>query len=310
MADEKITPFSVRMDHEEKERLIRLIQDSGKNNKEFMTSLLNAYDLNKTKVEIPELAQDISALQALTQQINEYYVNIGKRIQTMQKSRDLVFTKEIEVYKNTVDTLTIENEKSKIDFTEIQKAYNNISTDYNEAIKQLKQLQESLKDKNLIVEEYKSKNDTLTGLLNEYKQYKSQIEDYKKDLNDFENKNAELKNNIKEKENVLDNLSITIEKLKASKENALNELKDKNKSELESLKDKLEIERDRNTLQLNKDHQEQLQQIQKENNKEIIDYQVKLQEIQDKNNKEISDYQNKYKGLLEEFDKIKVSYTQ
>lgn len=305
MADEKNTPFAVRMDQDEKERLLALIQESGKNNKEFMSSLLNAYELNKTKVEIPELAQDITALQALTQQINDYYVNIGKRIETMQKLKDLEFTKEMEVYKNRIDTLKVENDKLRIDFSAVQQAYNSISTDHEDVVKQLNQCFESLKDKNLIVEEYKNKNDTLTGLLNEYKQYKTEIEEYKKLLSESQTEKFTLQNSLKEKVVDVDNLNNILEDLKTSKENAISELDAKHKLEIQSLKDKLELDKDKTMLQLDKDYQEQLQQIQKNNNKEISEYQEKLQQLQDKSNKEIVDYQNKYKGLLEELDKIK-----
>ena len=48
MADNN-NPFSVRMESDDKEKLIELIQESGKSSKEFMGILMGAYELNKVK---------------------------------------------------------------------------------------------------------------------------------------------------------------------------------------------------------------------------------------------------------------------
>lgn len=131
---------------------------------------------------MPEIAQDIEGLEALTKQISDYYLNMGKRIEVIRKSKDMEFAKETEIYKDKIETLKGENDNINEKFTSLHEVYNNISSDYDKLNKQLLQLQESLNDKNLLVEEYKSKNDTLTGLLSEYKQYKTEIEEYKKSL--------------------------------------------------------------------------------------------------------------------------------
>lgn len=278
MADNN-TPFSVRMEPEDKEKLLQLIQDSGKNNKEFMASLINAYELNKAKIEIPDIAQDIAGLEALTKQISDYYVNMGKRIESIRKTKDMEFTKETEIYKNRIETLKGENDKVNNENIELKQVYNNVSADCEETKKQVVQLLENLKDKTLLVEEYKQKNDTMTGLLNEYKQSKSEAEEVKKLLADAQNKNIELSNKIKEKD-------INIEKLineaAASKEHekiVIQELNTKHKSELEGLKDKLVIEKEKEILVLQKQHQEEIEKINSKNNKTIEEYQVKYKEL-------------------------------
>ena len=148
-------PFSVRMESGDKEKLLELIQGSGKSNKEFMSDLLNAYELNKTKIEIPDIAKDIEGLQALTKQINEYYVNMGKRIENIRKCKDIEFTKETEVYRNRIDVLKADNDKINGDYESLQQSYNNSCNDYKKCKAQLDQLQENLQDKTLLVEEYK-----------------------------------------------------------------------------------------------------------------------------------------------------------
>lgn len=293
MADNN-APFSVRMEQDDKEKLLQLIQESGRSNKEFMSVLLSAYELNRAKIEIPNIAKDIEGLQALTQRINDYYVNIGKRIEDIQKSKDIEFTKEVEVYKSRIEILKAENDKLINDFEGLQESYNNISNDYDDIKKQVDQLEDSLKDKTLLVEEYKQKNDTVTGLLNEYKQYKTEVEEYKKLLADAQNRNIDLNNSIKDKDYTIERLNNDVEAMKQQWGKMSQELNTKHVEEIKAVKEMVEIQKDKTILELQKQHQQEQQKLQQEK-----------QELQDKHNLEIQEYQNKYKQLLEQLEKSK-----
>lgn len=286
MADNN-TPFSVRMEQEDKEKLIQLIQDSGKSNKEFMTSLISIYELNKAKIKLPDIAKDIEGLEALTKQINDYYVNMGKRIENIQKSRDIEFTKETEIYKSRIESLKADNDKINEDYEALQQSYNNSCDDYKKCKAQLDQLQENLKDKNLLTEEYKEKNDTLAGLLNEYKQYKIDTEKSKKLLEDLQTKNVELNNIIKNKDSIIEKLNDEVASVKNDKEKTIQELNNKYSADIEAIKEKLELEKGNALLELRTQHQQE------------------QQKLQHTHNEEIQEYQSKYKELLQELEQIK-----
>jgi chromosome segregation ATPase len=288
MADNN-TPFSVRMEQEDKEKLIQLIQDSGKSNKEFMTSLISSYELNKAKIEIPDIAQDIEGLEALTKQINDYYVNMGKRITEIQKSKDVEFTKSMEIYTNRIEVLKAENDKVNGQITELTQAYNNVNADYEETKKQMEQLLENLKDKNLLVEEYKQKNDTMTGVLNEYKEYKGKIENLKKSIDNLQIQNNKLSNDSKEKDITIQKLENELEKMQKDTEKSIHDLNIKHSEDIKVTKEKVKFEKDKDILELNKQHQNE------------------LQEQQRRHNEEIQEYQNKYKRLLDELNEVKTS---
>jgi Chromosome segregation ATPases len=297
MADNN-APFSVRMEQDDKEKLLQLIQESGKSNKEFMSVLLSAYELNKAKIEMPEIAKDIEGLQAVTQRINDYYVNIGKRIEDMQKSKDIEFTKELEIYKSRIETLKDENEKITSEFETVQQSYNNVSANYDDINKQLTQLHESLNDKTLLVEEYKEKNDTITGLLKQYEKYPEQLEATKELLAKTQARELNIKNDLDIKSRENEKLNSDIEALKQDKETAINEIKSKyeatindlnnrHSTELEAAKEKAELLKDKAILELQKESQQQ------------------IQELQQKHNAEIEQYQAKYKELLDQLEKVK-----
>lgn len=288
MADNN-TPFSVRMEQGDKEKLMQLIQDSGKSNKEFMTSLISIYELNKAKIEIPDIAQDIEGLEALTKQINDYYVNMGKRITEVQKSKDVEFTKSMEVYKNRIEVLKAENDKVNGQITELTQAYNNVNVDYEETKKQMEQLLENLKDKNLLVEEYKQKNDTMTGVLNEYKQYKEEAKNLKESVDDLQIQNDKLNTGIKEKDITIQRLKNELEKMQKDTEEKIQDLNVKHNEAIKITKEKAEFEKDKDILELQKQHQNE------------------LQEQQRTHNEEIQEYQNNYKRLLDELEQVKTS---
>lgn len=63
----------------------------------------------------------------------------------------------MEVYKNRIETLNSENDRVNNENIELKQVYNNVSIDYEETKRQVGQLLENLKDKTLLVEEYKQK---------------------------------------------------------------------------------------------------------------------------------------------------------
>jgi chromosome segregation ATPase len=296
MADNNV--FSVRLEEQDKEKLLELIQESGRSNKDFMSTLLSAYELNKAKVDIPDLAKDIEGLQALTQRINEYYINIGKRIEDTQKSKDMQYSKDIEIYKSRIETLKSDNEKLNGDYEVLQQAYNNSCSDIEEYKKQLQQLQEIQISNKALIEEYKSKIDTLSGIIEEYKGYKTENETVKGLLTDSQSRVMELNNTIKNKDFNINTLN---KELKAKDEDIAN-IKAKQEEQLKQVNNK----NVQDMAQLKKENELNIKLAVAEVKEELNN---KIQQEQLKHNKEIEEYQAKYKSLLEELEKTRATNT-
>lgn len=258
MSDEKNTPFAVRMELEDKEKLLKMIQESGRSNKEFMSTLLSAYELNKAKIEIPDLAKDIEGLQALTQRINEYYVNIGKRIEDTQKAKDIQYTKDIEVYKSRIEVLKEENEKVNSDYETLQQAYNNTCNDIEESKKQLTQLRETQESNKALIKEYQSKVDTLSGILEEYKSYKEENKELIENLKNLEAEVSNTKLALKEANAETSLKEQEIERINKVNTAALITEQTNNHKEIENLKIVAELERGKALLEADQKHQKML----------------------------------------------------
>ena len=295
MADEKSTVLGIRLDAEERKRFDEFVGEEGKNNKDFLNTLLNLYELNKGKVKNVNLVGDIDILEGYTNKIHKAFINIIDKLESQKDDISENNQKNLQIYKEKVNNLNDELELIKvINSTNNEKL--TLVNNNNATLKdQYTQLQESLQDKLTIIEEYKGKNDTLTGILEEYKQYRVDVEQYKKSLVDTQSKNNELKGIIKDNDFTVNVLNKDIEKLKQEHEKDINgltksqeHLKDKHIEEIEQLKDKANITMDKALLRLQKEQQDQLSQEQL------------------KHNTDIQEYQDKYKSLLEELEKVRL----
>jgi len=294
MVDEKSKVLGIRIDTEERKRFDEFVSEEGKNNKDFLNTLLNLYELNKGKVKNINLVGDIDILEGYTNKIHQAFINIIDKLESQKGDIAEDVQKNLQIYKDKVNSLENEIESINLMNSINNKELINVNNDNKTLKEQYNQLQESLQDKLTIIKEYQGKNDTLTGILEEYKQYKVEVEKYKKSLEDTQSKNIELKDSIKEKDFTVSNLGKDIKYLKGDHEKAINgliksqeQLKDKHIEDIQQLKDKASITLDKALLKLQKEQQEQLSQNQL------------------KHNAEIQEYQSKYKSLLEELEKKK-----
>jgi len=296
MADEKSTVLGIRLDTQERKRFDEFVGEEGKNNKDFLNTLLNLYELNKGKVKNINLVGDIDVLEGYTNKIHQAFINVIDKLESQKGDISENSKKNLQIYKDKVSDL-----QNEIDSVTLLNSMNQekliiLSNDNTSLKEQHNQLQESSQDKLTIIKEYQGKNDTLTGILEEYKQYKVEVEQYKKLLADAQSKNIELKDSIKDNNFTVNNLNKDIVNLKEDHEKAINgltksqeQLKDKHIEEIQQFQEKASITMDKALLKLQKEQQEQLSQNQL------------------KYNEEIQEYQSKYKSLLEELEKKKTT---
>lgn len=303
MADNN-NPFAVRMETDDKEKLLELIQESGKSSKEFMGILMGAYELNKVKIDIPEVAEDINHLEALSNQINTIYVNMAQRIQTIDAAKALQFDKDMEIYKSKIESLKTENQRLNIDKEAMETTLEESFNISDELKKQVKQLSEIADSNKALILEYKEKNDTLTGLVTEYNAFKNENEAFKSLLADSQARNIELGNTIKTKEIEVEGLETKLEAaaVEAQKEvTRFAELKEFEKErsllEVSNLKTKIEttitesqkevarvseqkeFEKEKALLAQEKSFNKQMQELQDESYKKVLEYQKQAEDF-------------------------------
>jgi len=292
MADEKSTVLGIRLDTEERKRFDEFVGEEGKNNKDFLNTLLNLYELNKGKVKNINLVGDIDVLEGYTNKIHQAFINIIDKLESQKGDISENSLKNLEIYKDKVDDLQDKIEALNFRNSKLEESNENVFNQNNEQLQRVNELTESNNNIKELNEEYKRKVDTITGILEDYKKYKVELEEYKKLLSDAQARNIDKDNIIKDNNYNINNLGKNIENLKEEHVKIINELtksqeqlKDKHIEYTEQLKEKASIMMDKALLKLQKEQQDQLNQNQL------------------KHNAEIQEYQNKYKSLLEELEK-------
>jgi chromosome segregation ATPase len=257
----ELTTWSVKMTDTLKEKIAGSLQQSGLTGKEFMEVLLNTYE--QVKKDRPEITPDLDELETLTKRICAIYVNVRERITTLLNDKDNSYKalvaektdlartlqKRITELENSLkEKITLakelEAEKDKLREEKI-----NLELRQQNEIQQLAEI--NLSNKSLI-EEYRQKNDTLTGLLAKYETHKNQLHELKKEINLEKIKRAGSEDKLKKSEDALgkakERLLQTEERYKAEVENIIKQQSfEKEKALLEQekfLRNELQAERE------------------------------------------------------------------
>ena len=331
MADEKSTVLGIRLDTEERKRFDEFVDEEGKNNKEFLNTLLNLYELNKGKVKNINLVGDIETLEGYTNKIHQAFINIIDKLESQKGDIIDDSQKDLRIYKDKVNDL-----QTKIDIAKSINSMNDekltsVNSDnisLKEQNNQFHQIQESNK---ALIEEYKGKNDMLLNQLKQYEKFPEQLESTKGLLADTQAIIIERDNIIKENEWSIKELNKNITDNKNEWISISDRLKNEHEQELQTVKDKLIFdnnnvikEKDFTVKELNKtidtlkqDNLKDLEGLKKESELNIKlavveakeELNNKLNQAQLKHNTEIEEYQNKYKSLLEELEKVRTVHS-
>lgn len=214
---------SYRLNQDTKEKIQKQLKDMGMTQEQYFNKVVSFMEIENVK-QNSFLSKDTTTIQSNLEAILNTFVNVA------ESSNNLISNKDIELkelktrYKNMLidkDSCLLKQKQ------ELQESYTSLllvqddnkeheselSSIRTEHSKQFEQLVNSLKDKDLIVEEYKNKNDILISDLKEYKQYKIELINYKKLLEDAKARNIDLGNSIKDRDYNIAQLNKSVEKL-------------------------------------------------------------------------------------------------
>jgi hypothetical protein len=280
---EKSIVTSYRLNPETKDRLQQQLKELGVTQEQYFNKVVSIMELENVK-QNSFLSKDTTIIQSNLDAILNAFVSVAESSNNLIGNKDKELLESNKKYK---DMLADKESCITLQKQELQEVYNNLIVVQNENKehesellniknehdKHFDQLESNMKDKNLIVEEYKNKNDMLLSNLAEHKQYKTEVELYKNKLQEQQTKNIDKENSIKDKDYNIKQLKNDMEKMKQESQKELDQLK--KESELNIKLAVAEIKEELNN---------------------------KLSKEQQKYNSEIEQYQVKYKFLLEELE--------
>lgn len=271
------------MEEELKEKLAALIEDAGMSSKDFMTDLVQGYELHKAKEAVPILGADIDELQTLTNRINAVFLNITERVNTLMASKNEQFQEKINQKDEAIEVLLEKSrqmEIEKINFADEQEGLQKLNQKLNDDLAKLEkdlnakteQFAAANESSKALIEEYRSKIDTLSGLLDEYKAAKEERDVLQDNLNRERKTVEELESGNREKDRQIQRMDEELKEAQAKHDLELKEADKKRSFEMERMAGQEELAREKAVLALEKHHQAEKKQMQDE-------YSIKVREL-------------------------------
>ncbi len=275
------TTYSVRVPEDLKEKLTLVMQESGLTGKEFVGDLLSLYQLHQAKENVPvALQSDIDELRRYTSRINHIYGNIVERTYETTQLQKAAHEEEMEKLKEEMAELQagFQSQKEALDLmkqeketmaalkSDLEKELNSKEKEY---LRSYSSMEDNMKGKETLLEEYKEKVESLAGIVTEQKAYQEQAKAMEKEAK----KVAEAyEKEARERKNLADELKILEKQLSDQikiNEYQLTEKEKESKQALATLEEKLTLSCDKKLLAMQQAHQQQLQEAQEEYNTKV-----------------------------------------
>lgn len=204
--------LSVRINEEVKEKFIKLAEEHGVNNKEFLDLIIKNYEINKASAEVDFVKSDIDELQAIVKRVLDIYLNMidKSKLRTTElinsfntsigeeKERIEGINEEMVALKKQIDELKAENKELKSGNKELQSALSK----EKEAIKECREmnviLKEKLGDFNTFKEENINLKEEIASSNEVSKELQGKIYDLQQDYDKCNSENVHLNNKITE----------------------------------------------------------------------------------------------------------------
>jgi len=236
--ENKSVVTSYRLSQEAKDKLQQQLKDLDMTQEQYFNKTVCFMEMENVK-QNSFLSKDTTMIQSNLDSILNVFISIADNSNILISNKDL----ELGVLKTKYKDMQVNKERLNTELKqELQEVYSKLilvqnenkeyerelSTIKLEHNKQMEQLDGNLKDKHLLVTEYKGKNDDLLSRVAEYKHYRIELEEYEKLLADSQARNFDLSNGNKDKDNIINQLNVILKKLPQDHQNELEQLKKEN----------------------------------------------------------------------------------
>lgn len=287
---EKKEVKSYKINVELKEKLETLFKDSGMETQEqWIESLANLYEMQQLKEGMPGYKKTLDELEYHTKRVNEIFVGMinteaAERLK-MTQGHEEILTRQGQVIFDQQAEITDHVKQYKLTSEELAK----VNKEKSDLEKQTSHLEDISRKNDLLVNEYKEKNDTLTGLVNEYKGAAEENKQLSIQVLEF----TQLSKQHLEK---ITDLQLEIADLEELSRERIRSQDLRYKEDLERLIERKDVEKERELLQLRSEYQTKLE----KNNEETT---VKLRELYEQINQLRQEHEQQITTLKKSGDK-------
>ncbi|MEC0373324.1 hypothetical protein [Paenibacillus chibensis] len=288
---EKKEVKSYKVSPELKEKLENLFSESGLETQEaFLEHVATLYEMQRIKEGgAAGYKKQLDELEYHTRRSVELFLGMietetAERIQLNQQHDETLADRAATIMSQEQEISELRKEVKRVtdEFAQLTK-------DHEAQLKQAEQLAEISRKDNLLVEEYRGRIDTLSGLVNEYKAAADENKDLRAQI-------AEATQQIKQQAEKIEDLQQEAKELEESSNERVQALEVRAKDDLERLAERKEVEKERELLQLRTEYQAKLEKAHDEATS-------KLRELYDQINQMRRDHEQEIASLKKSGDK-------
>ena len=265
--------FGVKVSEELYDKVKMMIDASGISAKEWFEKAVALTEMNEIKQGATEYRQDLSELEVHTTRIYELVSNMIQRSIFIKDHA----VKEISDKLEQKEAIIGEYQKKAADAAEeakiVKQKNEELEKEKEDLIKQLEEARSVNANNQLLIDEYKEKNDALSGLVSKYQAFADENEELK---TAFDKEKKEMQAAFAEEK---EQLRMQVEELSVKAKNQENEIKDlkqlvnsmkrEHAIEIERLTERKDFEKERAVLEAERNYQEKLLRANEEYNEKI-----------------------------------------
>lgn len=284
--------FGVKVSEELYEKVKNMIDNSGDSAKEWFEKAVAISELQSIKQGAADYSQDLNELEVHTARIYELISNMIQRSIYTKDHAVKEISDKLEQKEAIIGEYQEKAGHAIDELKQAQEALKVLDQEKNELSKQLDESRSTNENNQLLINEYKEKNDTLSGLVSKYQAFADENEKLKEQ---FAHERARLESQVKEISIQNDGQQDEIKGLKQQ----LQSLKDHHAMELERLTEKKDYEKDKALLENERGYQQKLLQANEE-------YNNRIKQLYD----EINSVRKEYEDKIEKLQQAKPAATK
>jgi chromosome segregation ATPase len=285
--------FGVKVSEELHEKVRVMIENSGDSAKEWFEKAVSVAELQSIKQGATDYNQDLTELEIHTARIYELTSNMVQRSIYIKDNAVKEVSDKLEQRESIIAEY---QEKAKIAIEEVntvKESLKLLDQEKSELLKQLDSQRATNENNQLLIHEYKEKNDTLSGLVNKYQSFAKENEQLKIEHTKVLER---MQSQVKE---VMGQNNDQQDEIKTLKQQ-LGSLKDSHAIELERINEKKDFERERALLEVEREWQQKLTQANTEYSSTLKGLYEQMNDIRQSHEKEVASIRKEHEQKLKQ----------
>lgn len=269
---EKVLGFKISEELHDKVKAMIATQNAG-SNKDWLEKAVALVEVQAIKQGATEFAPDLAELEIHSTRIYQLIASMIQRAGYIKDDAVRGLTEKLDSRELTILSL-------QANVKELQDRLSELETDAKQAIEDKEDLTKQLEDQHSVnannqalIQEYKDKIDTLSSLVNQYKDYATENTQVKENfasekesmMADFQQRESQLLLSNEELKATVRDQQSQIEKLSQNNE----DLKTNHVDQLTQLTNQKDLEKERAVLEVERKYQEKLQEIHDQYNEKL-----------------------------------------